>query len=263
MGNALASSADGGANELPAHAVTVGAYFIGRHEVTNAQWDEVQAWAASHGYSDLAAGTGKAADHPLQAMAWQELVKWCNAASEKAGLTPCYSVAGQTYRVGVGVPDCNWNANGYRLPTEAEWEKAARGGARGRRFAWGDTISHREANFRNEGAETYQAGRAGDHPAAGAGAEPYTTPVGTFAANGYGLFDVAGNVAEWCWDWYGPYPDQALSDPRGAAAGTLRVYRGGSWRHNASDCRSADRYFSYPAGSYNYVGLRVARSCPP
>jgi len=263
MGNALAASDDGHSNELPAHAVRLAAFRMAQHEVTKALWDEVRIWGVSHGYTDLPPGKANSANHPVHSLDWYSLVKWCNAHSEKAGLKPCYSVGGEIYRTGSSAPDCDWSANGYRLPTEAEWEKAARGGLTDKRFPWGDTISHREANFRNEGGEPYQSGTSGDHPAYSAGAEPYTSPVGSFAANGYGLFDMAGNLAEWCWDWYGPYPAADLANPPGAASGTLRVYRGGSWRHNASDCRVADRYFSYPGGAYDYVGFRLARGGTP
>jgi len=263
MGNALAASGDGHPNELPRHTVQLGAFRIAQHEVTKALWDEVRTWGASHGYTDLPRGMANSSTHPVHSLDWYALAKWCNAHSEKAGLTPCYTVGGAIYRTGSSAPDCKWSASGYRLPTEAEWENAARGGVTDKRFPWGDTISHREANFRNEGGEPYQSGTSGDHPAYSAGVEPYTSPVGSFAANGYGLFDMAGNLAEWCWDWYGPYRAADLTDPRGPASGTLRVYRGGSWRHNASDCRVADRYYSYPGGSYDYVGFRLARSGSP
>ena len=264
MGNALAASGDGHSNELAAHSVQLGAFRMAQHEVTKALWDEVRTWGVSHGYTDLAPGLAKAATHPVHSLDWYSPVKWCNAYSEMAGLTACYSLGGKIYRTGSGAPDCNWSASGYRLPTEAEWEKAARGGLSGLRFPWGDTISHREANFRNEGGEAYQSGTTGDHPTySSRGTEPYTSPVGSFAANAYGLFDMAGNLTEWCWDWYGPYPAVGLTNPRGAPSGTLRVYRGGSWRHNAGDCRLADRYYSYPGGAYDYVGFRLARSGTP
>jgi len=92
-------------------------------------------------------------------------VKWCNERSEKEGLSPCYRVGSAVYRAGENdAVTCDWNANGYRLPSEAEWEKAARGGLEGKRFPWGDTISHSQANFWNSAGESYQSGTTGPHP---------------------------------------------------------------------------------------------------
>ncbi len=149
--------AEGDSDERPTHSVYVSAFYMDKTEVTKAKWDEVATWAASNGY-DISAGgaSGVAASHPAYNVTWYECVKWCNARSQKEGLTPCYTVAGATYKTGSSAPDCNWSANGYRLPTEAEWEKAARGGSGGRRFPWGDAINHDYANYRANGsAYTY------------------------------------------------------------------------------------------------------------
>jgi formylglycine-generating enzyme required for sulfatase activity len=262
----MGDSLDGDSNASPV-TVSVGGFYMGKYEVTKAVWDEVRTWGLTNGYTDLAAGAGKATNHPVQTISWFDMVKWCNARSEKEGLTPVYTVSSAVVKTGTTAPVANWSANGYRLPTEAEWEKAARGGVSGKRFPWGtDTISHGQANYYAYSGVSYDSSGSVNnyHPTYGTGSAPYTSPVGAFAANGYGLYDMSGNVWEWCWDWYGGTYANAATDPRGAASGTDRVLRGGGWGDGAYDCRVAYRVNGLPTFSINYYfGFRVVRSSVP
>ena len=259
MGDAL-----DGMSDAPVHTVNVSAFYIGKTEVTKGEWDEVRSWGTSRGYTDLAAGAGKASNHPVTMVSWWDVIKWCNARSEKDGLEPCYRVGGNIMRTGATEPTPNWVAKGYRLPTEAEWEKAARGGLNGKRFPWGDTISHSQANYRSDTTRAYDVSPTrGYHPIYGVGIMPYIAPVSGFAANGYGLHDMAGNVWEWCWDWYGAYAVGDQSNPRGVTTGAKRVIRSGYWYDNSIDCRAADRNNGSPNYENDSVGFRMLRGYPP
>ncbi len=251
--------------DAPPASVTVSEFFIAKHEVTKALWDEIKTWGASNGYTDLEDGRGKATNHPVQGIYWASAVKWCNARSEMEGFTPAYRVSESVMKTGTTSPSVNWSANGYRLPTEAEWEKAARGGLSRKRFPWGDTINHSQANYYSYYGDSYDLSGAVNnfHPTYATGAYPYTSPVGSFAANGYGLHDMAGNVQEWCWDWYGSYSNFATMDPRGAASGTYRVLRGGCWGPYEINCGVACRYYFNPGLASNSRGFRVVRSSVP
>ena len=266
MGNCM-DPAEGDADELPVHTVDVSAFFMDKYVVTKALWDQVYTWAITHGYSFDNAALGKAAKHPVQTMDWYDAVKWCNARSEQEGRTPAYyTSAARTavYRGGdVDVQNdwVNWNV-GYRLPTEAEWEKAARGGMSGQRFPWGDRISWFEANYFGGGSYPYNGSPTGIDPTYDDGFQPSTNPPGSFAANAYGLYDMAGNVWQWCWDWLGPYSNGSQSDPRGPAAGSYRMGRGGCWGAEAFYCRSAYRLNFYPPVSRNY-GMGFRTILPP
>lgn len=265
MGNTF--DGEGNNAELPVHTVLLDSYRIGAREVTFSTWEIIRNWATSHGYSFANAGSGKAPSHPVQNINWHDAVKWCNARSEMEGLTPCYTVDGQTYRTGESTPAWDSGANGYRLPTEAEWERAARGNFVGKRFPLGNTISHIAANY-SAGRLAYESPQGdGFHDSYDSGGFPYTSPVGSFAPNAIQLYDMTGNVNEWCWDWYDPgyYAKTAAGNrPAGPAAPTTaiaRVIRGGGWNTPANSLRVAARFGSHPSQA-GTAGLRVARNTP-
>jgi formylglycine-generating enzyme required for sulfatase activity len=280
MGSVVASIAGAdksdGLTDAPAHAVTLSKFYLAQTETTYADWIAVRTWARDAargaGVYDFGAtvGEGKGDTHPVVSVSWYDAVKWCNAKSEREGLTPVYytndaqTLVYRTGDVNVRAAQVKWGAIGYRLPTEAEWEYAARGGLSGQRFPWGDTITHVQANYYSSTSYAYDVSATrGIHATYVTGASPFTSPVGVFAANGYGLADMVGSVWEWTWDWYGSYGSGVMTDPRGAASGSLRVSRGGSWGNEASYARSAFRNFGDPDYRFNLFGFRPARSSVP
>lgn len=269
----MGDNLDGTEEALPLHTNFVSAFYMDRYETTKAKWDQVYQWATNNGYSFVSLSPGaKGTNHPVHTINWYNRVKWCNARSEMEGLAPCYyTTAGQTnvWRTGSFVLSnacVKWSANGYRLPTEAEWEKAARGGAIGKRFPVGDTISHSQANYYGAPLDyTFDVSpTSGFHPAFN-DVEPYTSPVGYFEPNGYGLYDMAGNLWEWCWDVYDVYSPGEEIDPHGPSAvfnGAVpknRVLRGGAWGADALYARCADRAQVPPNNAGYTAGSRCVR----
>ena len=231
----------------PVHTVTVSAFAMDKWEVSIELWERVRAWGNAHGY-DLVAGGSFGEKHPVHSVNWYEAVKWCNARSEKERKAVAYYLDGamtQVYRSGGTAPaGVKWDA-GYRLPTEAEWEKAARGGVAGKMYPWGtDEINVGLANY----SESNNGG---------------TMPVGSYKSNGYGLYDMVGNLWEWCWDWRAGYSMAAQNDPRGPSSGSFRVDRGGGWYYGDVDCRVAHRGSDFLPSRGNDYGGGFRSVLPP
>jgi formylglycine-generating enzyme required for sulfatase activity/uncharacterized protein YbaP (TraB family) len=230
----------------PIHTVNVSRFLIDRYEVSKELWDKVRAWAVVRNYN-LPIGSSFAGPlQPIHSVNWYDAIKWCNARSEMEGVAPAYytdSGFRNVYRSGELVPFFKKNT-GYRLPTEAEWEKAARGGYTGKEFPWPESVGL------NPTAANYSDSMIGQ-----------TTAVSSYPANGFGLYNVSGNVWEWCWDYYGEYSSIDQTDPQGPIQGSARVIRGGGWDNADIFCRVFSRISNgAPTSRGNSLGFRTVRS---
>ena len=234
-----------------AHPVELSDFYIAAREVTQAEWEAVMNGNPS---------AFKGPNLPVESVTWLDAVAFCNAKSEADGLAPAYAIAGDAV---------TWNqaSDGWRLPTEAEWEYACRAGSAAP-FSGRASIGPDEANFyghypynieQNYFTQEKLEVKPGQY-------RQRTTPVGSFAPNALGLYDMHGNVGEWCWDTYGEYGSDGVKDPTGAAESSSRmrkVNRGGGWNDFAKHLRCAYRASMSPGRSSASVGVRLARNAVP
>ncbi|GHV90483.1 hypothetical protein AGMMS50268_09860 [Spirochaetia bacterium] len=242
--------------EGPQHTVSISAFYMGKYEITQKEWVAVMGSNPSYFKGD---------NLPVENVSWYDAIEYCNKRSEKEGLRPAYTIDKSRLDPNNNAPttsETDWlndnirwivtvnkNANGYRLPTEAEWEYACRA-ATTTPFSMGNNITTNQANY--NGNYPYNNNAKGEF-------REKTTAVGSFAPNRWGLYDMHGNVFEWCWDWHDDYSTITQTDPTGAASGSNRVLRGGGWFNDAQNLRSANRFVNTASNRYGNSGFRVVR----
>ena len=277
MGNIFSG---GNEDELPVHEVTLDSFYIGKNEVTVGEFGKFvnatgyKTTAETDGGADVFDGTRMVHDssacwrkvnfkqnndHPVIFISWYDAVAYCNWLSTREGLEPCYSREGDNIA-------CNFEADGYRLPTEAEYEYAARCGGRDYKYAWGNGEPYindiKAANILDETALREWGGGADDCWHGYDDKFDYTSPVGTFAPSEQGLYDMSGNVFEWCWDRYAAsyYRNSPIENPRGPDRGEMRSYRDAGYDSPPDNCRAAGRGKAKPGDRFHDVGFRLVRA---
>ncbi|UTY31891.1 formylglycine-generating enzyme family protein [Treponema putidum] len=254
--NGTVGHTDNASNNAP-HTVSLTAYRIGETEVTQELWEKVMGTNPSNfeGSSNPPESGEVQEKRPVENVNWYQCIAFCNELTKKVpelGESQCvYTYNGNTYNsTDAGaqrVPAINMSKKGFRLPTEAEWEWAAKGG---KNYRWAGTDTKSEL----KNYAWYKNDDGGD-------ANGKTHQVKLKSANGYGLYDMSGNVWEWCWDWYSSTTPTGGQDPAGGASGTNRVERGGSWSGSADRCTVGFRVGDSPDYRHNNLGFRLA--CRP
>jgi formylglycine-generating enzyme required for sulfatase activity len=252
-------------NESFSH--TISSFSIGKYEVTYELWYTVFHWGTDNGYNFVNGGREghdggigslpTPGNHePVTNISWRDVIVWCNAYSEKSGLSPCYyylvpsAIIKDSFNAtACNNATCNWAANGYRLPTEGEWQFAA------------SNKGNTPFNYASGASDNYMNQTATEAVAwIGSNSGGKTHDVGTREANQLDLYDMSGNVFEFCWDWIGTYPVSAQNNYRGASSGSDRIMRGGSCGHAAEIEQVGFRTATLPDSIFSLTGFRIARN---
>jgi formylglycine-generating enzyme required for sulfatase activity len=246
MGDVMGDSSGG--SELPLHEVTLDLFYMCKYAVTFKEYDTYCDETGIKKPDDNGWGRGK---NPAINVSWYDAISYCNWLSIRDGFEEIYTIKKD-------LVTANWYAKGYRLPTEAEWEYAARGGGKNTRFGNGKDSAHPdEINFNCSAPEVILRQAAERKYSIEGTSLMRTVPVGSFEPNPLGLHEMSGNVWEWCWDWKHRYSPIAQNNPKGGEKGTYRVLRGGSWNFPSEFCRSAYRGYGLPDIRSSYVGFRL------
>jgi sulfatase modifying factor 1 len=257
-------SMGGTTTSLPIHNITITGFKISKIETTYYIWSYVKAWAESqsipygfHSNGLKGSTDGSTDDHPVTSIDWYDAVAWCNALSEIQGLTPVYYTDSGYATKYINSNDisvfADWNATGYRLPTEAEWEFSSRYDP-GPPVKFQDPIDISGGTNSQKDIYSWWNGNSNNQ----------THPAAKKLANKSGIYDMTGNVKEWCWDWYDSnYYNVSVSvDPKGPASGTNRVMRGGAYKDAVNNLQVSDRDSNLPDGISIEIGFRVVKKAP-